>query len=106
MSLLDKKCVPCEGGVSKLSPAEIKKHLPNVKGWSLKDGKLTQTWTFEDFVEASAWLEKIKFLAEAEGHHPDIHWYWNTITLDIITHAISGLSENDFILAAKISALK
>jgi 4a-hydroxytetrahydrobiopterin dehydratase len=104
--LLDKKCVPCEGGVLPLTDGEVKKLLPKVKGWKLSEGKLRRTWVFDDFVQASSWLEKVKFLAEAEGHHPDIHWYWNTVTLELVTHAIKGLSENDFILAAKISALK
>jgi len=103
--LTQKKCAPCEGGVPALTTAEIQKLLPKVKGWTLVNGKLHRTWKFADFVEASAWLEKIKFLAESEGHHPDIHWYWNTITLEMITHAIKGLSENDFILAAKINEL-
>jgi len=88
-----------------LTKSQIEKLMPRVKGWTLKDGKLNRTWKFKDFVEASSWLEKVKFLAEAEGHHPDIHWYWNKITLELITHAIKGLSENDFILAAKINEL-
>ena len=88
-----------------MTKSQIEKLMPRVKGWTLKDGKLNRTWKFKDFVEASSWLEKVKFLAEAEGHHPDIHWYWNKITLELITHAIKGLSENDFILAAKINEL-
>ncbi|MEM3154877.1 MAG: 4a-hydroxytetrahydrobiopterin dehydratase [Candidatus Woesearchaeota archaeon] len=104
--LAKKKCVPCEGGIPALTKAQIEKLMPDVKGWKLANGKLQKTWKFSDFVEASSWLEKVKFLAEAEGHHPDIHWYWNTITLELITHAINGLSENDFILASKINKLK
>jgi 4a-hydroxytetrahydrobiopterin dehydratase len=104
--LASRKCKPCEGGVPPLTKKQAEKLLLKVKGWKLSNGKLRRTWKFADFVEASSWLEKVKFLAEAEGHHPDIHWYWNTITLELITHAINGLSENDFILAAKINALK
>jgi 4a-hydroxytetrahydrobiopterin dehydratase len=104
--LASRKCKPCEGGVPPLTKKQAEKLLLKVKGWNLADGKLRRTWKFGDFVKASSWLEKVKFLAEAEGHHPDIHWYWNTITLELITHAINGLSENDFILAAKINALK
>jgi len=106
IELTKKKCKPCEGGVQSLTKSQIEKLMPRVKGWALKDGKLNRMWKFRDFVEASSWLEKVKFLAEAEGHHPDIHWYWNKITLELITHAIKGLSENDFILAAKINELK
>ena len=105
IDLTKKKCEPCEGGVPPLTKAQIDKLMQQVKGWKLVNGKLHRTWKFADFVEASSWLEKVKFLAEAEGHHPDIHWYWNTITLEMITHAIKGLSENDFILAAKINTL-
>jgi 4a-hydroxytetrahydrobiopterin dehydratase len=97
--------MPCEGEVPPLTAAQVKKLLPKVRGWKLVNGKLHRSYVFKDFVDASAWLERVKFLAEAEGHHPDIHWYWNKITLELITHAIRGLSENDFILAAKINAL-
>jgi 4a-hydroxytetrahydrobiopterin dehydratase len=105
MDLTKKKCKPCEGGVSPLTEKKIAQLMPKVSGWKLVNGKLHKTWKFKDFVEASSWLEKIKFLAESEGHHPDMHWYWNKITLELITHAIKGLSENDFILAAKINEL-
>ena len=106
MNLTTKKCVPCEGGVPPLSEAQLQRFMKMVKGWKLVKGHIQKNYMFKDFVEASSWLEKIKFLAEAQGHHPDIHWSWNTITLDLYTHAIKGLSENDFILAAKINELE
>lgn len=106
MSLTEKKCKPCEGGVSPLSAPQIQRFLRMTKNWKLVSGRLERSYGFKDFVAAASWLEKIKFLAEAEGHHPDIHWTWNKITLVLWTHAINGLSENDFILAAKIDALK
>ncbi|MEK6867644.1 MAG: 4a-hydroxytetrahydrobiopterin dehydratase [Nanoarchaeota archaeon] len=103
--LIQKKCKPCEGGVPALSPEQAQRFLKMTKGWKLVSGRIEKDYIFKDFVDASSWLEKIKFLAEAEGHHPDIHWTWNKITLVLWTHASKGLSENDFILAAKIDAL-
>ena len=105
MSLTTKKCIPCEGGVPSLSPAQAQRFLKSVSGWKLINGHLQKSYKFKNFVAASSWLEKIKFLAEAEGHHPDIHWSWNLITLELWTHAINGLSENDFILAVKINEI-
>lgn len=105
MELVQKKCKPCEGGTPPLTKAEIEKLLPKIEGWKLVEGKLQKTWKFKNFLEAGAWLDKVRVLAEAEGHHPDIHWYWNKITLELVTHAIRGLSENDFIMAAKINKL-
>ncbi len=106
VGLTQKKCKPCEGGMPALSELQVQRFLKMTKGWKLVNGKLERSYTFKDFVEASSWLEKIKFLAEAEGHHPDIHWTWNKITLVLWTHAINGLSENDFIVAAKIEGLE
>lgn len=106
MDLQKKKCKPCEGGVPALSELQSQRFLKMTKGWKLVSGRIEKSYTFKDFVDASSWLEKIKFLSEAEGHHPDIHWTWNKITLVLWTHSIAGLSENDFILAAKIDALK
>jgi len=103
MKLTEQKCKPCEGGVPPLTQEKISKLLPDVPRWKIVDGKLHREFKFKNFVEASSWLEKVKFLAEAEGHHPDIHWYYNKITLELITHAIKGFSDNDFIMAAKIN---
>lgn len=104
--LRSKKCKPCEGGVPALSDLQVQRFLKMTKSWKLVSGKIEKSYSFKDFVDASSWLEKIKFLSEAEGHHPDIHWTWNKITLVLWTHSIGGLSENDFILAAKIDALE
>ena len=104
MELQKKKCTPCEGGVPALSDLQAQHFLKMLKGWKLVSDRIEKDYTFKDFVDASSWLERVKFLAEAQGHHPDIHWMWNKITLVLWTHAIHGLSENDFILAAKIDA--
>jgi len=104
MNLAEKNCKPCEGGVSPLTE-EAKKHLLDVPGWKLNENTIVRDYKFNDFIDAASWLERIKFLAEAQGHHPNIHWSYNKITLELTTHAIGGLSENDFIFAAKVNQL-
>ncbi|MBI2633988.1 MAG: 4a-hydroxytetrahydrobiopterin dehydratase [Parcubacteria group bacterium] len=108
MDLLSKKCVPCEGGVPPLTASEIEKYLPEVPGWQVSPtGEMIwRNWKFKKFSQALAFVNKVGGLAESEGHHPDIQLYnWNRVRLELCTHAIGGLSENDFILAAKINAL-
>lgn len=104
--LTQKKCVPCEGGVPTLGKAEIEKLLTQVSGWSLNGKWITKEFQFKNFVAAMKFVNQVANLAEEEGHHPDIHIHYNRVRLDIWTHAIDGLSENDFILAAKIDALR
>jgi len=105
MALTDKKCVPCEGGVEPFDRAKIEEMLPQVPGWELKNGNLCREFKFKNFVENMKFINKVADLAEEEGHHPDFCVYYNRIEFQIRTHAINGLSENDFILAAKISEL-
>ncbi|MFN4181689.1 MAG: 4a-hydroxytetrahydrobiopterin dehydratase [bacterium] len=103
--LRKKKCLPCEGGVPPMRQDEVEKYLALVPGWR-KDGKwISKEYQFQNFMEAIEFVNKIAGVAEEEGHHPDIHIYYNRVRLDIWTHAINGLSENDFILADKIDAL-
>lgn len=109
MDLIQKKCVACEGGEPPLQPAEIKKLQPQVPDWQVTtvDGhpSLGKTFTFKDFVDSIAFVNKVKDIAESEGHHPDVHIHWNQVRLENWTHATGGLHENDFILAAKINRL-
>lgn len=105
MTLENQHCKPCEGGVAPLASAESKKLLKKTPGWTLERNKIRRTFTFKNFVTAATFLEPVKFLAEREGHHPDIHWSYNKITFELTTHAIKGLSVNDFILAAKINQI-
>jgi 4a-hydroxytetrahydrobiopterin dehydratase len=105
MALRDRKCVPCEGGAAPLSKNEMKPLLAQVEGWSERRQKLHKTRTFADFRDAMAFLGRVADLAEAEGHHPDFCVHYNRVDFTVWTHAIGGLSENDFILAAKIDAL-
>jgi 4a-hydroxytetrahydrobiopterin dehydratase len=106
--LRHRTCRACEGGVPPLSAAEAQALLPSVEGWSLAhDGqRLRRTWVAKNFQAGVDFFDKIAALAEEEGHHPDLHLEgYRNVAVELWTHAIGGLSENDFILAAKINAL-
>ncbi len=105
--LLDKKCVPCEGGVIPFDLSQIHKYQKKVDGWDLvKNEKnvfsLEKKFTFENFIKSQDFVNQVGKISEEEGHHPDISFGWGYAKVVITTHAIEGLSENDFILAAKI----
>lgn len=97
--------MPCEGGVPKLTRDDAEAFLGDVRGWELDGDRIRKTLTFADFREAMAFVNRMADAAEAEGHHPDFCVHWNRVDITIWTHAINGLSENDFILAAKIDRL-
>jgi 4a-hydroxytetrahydrobiopterin dehydratase len=104
-----KHCVPCEGGVDPMSPGTAAEYLQDVPGWHLvgtDPTMLHREWKFRNFVESISFVNRVADIAEEESHHPDIHISWNRVTLELFTHVISGLSENDFIIAAKINELK
>lgn len=106
--LAQKRCVPCEGGEPPLSAKKMREYLRQVPDWTLSlDGAwISHEWTFEDFKDAIGFVRRVADLAEQEGHHPDIRVFsYKRVRLDLSTHAIKGLSLNDFILAAKINAL-
>lgn len=105
--LAQKHCVPCEGGALPLSIVQAKELLRQVSGWALgEDGKwLVKQFKFSNFLEAMGFANKITPVAEREGHHPDVHVSYGKVVVELSTHAIKGLSENDFILAAKIDQL-
>jgi 4a-hydroxytetrahydrobiopterin dehydratase len=95
--------VPCEGGIPALTADEIAALLPQLDGWSVEgDRKLTKSYTFPDFAQALAFVNRAGAVAEEEGHHPDLLLTWGKVGVELTTHAIGGLSENDFILAAKL----
>lgn len=101
-NLINKRCVPHEKMVA-LNQEEIKDYLSQLKeGWTLEDSKIKKLFKFEDFVKAMEFVNKIADVAEQEGHHPDIAIYYNKVEITLWTHFINGLSENDFIVAAKI----
>lgn len=108
MNLTNKKCKPCEGGLPKLSSVEIITFNSQLnKSWQIADElKISKEFIFKDFVHTMNFVNKVAELAEAEGHHPVMHVYFAKVQIELWTHAILGLSENDFILAAKIDEIK
>lgn len=107
MNLLEKKCEPCEGGVEPLKGEKLTPYLSELKNkWTVeKEFKIVYSYKFEDYVKTIAFVNEVAELAEAEGHHPILHVFWGKVDIELWTHSISGLSENDFILAAKIDEL-
>jgi len=106
--LIRKKCTPCEGGTRPLPREEAVKLLSEVEGWVLSDdgGRIRRTWTVKNFMAGIDFFNKVAELAEREGHHPDLHLAgYRNVEVELWTHAIGGLSENDFILAAKIDQI-
>lgn len=103
--LQKKKCLPCEGGVPKMTPEEVAAQLRELPAWRVThDGeRIARDWVVKNFLDGMNFFEAVAELAEDEGHHPDLHLVgYRHVTIEIWTHAIGGLSENDFILAAKI----
>ena len=112
MDLTHKHCVPCEGGMPPLTPDEEDSLFKEVPSWILlRDAgqtmihKLRKQFKFKTFKQAIAFVNKVAEIAEEEQHHPDISIFYNKVQIDLYTHAVGGLSENDFILAAKIDAI-
>jgi 4a-hydroxytetrahydrobiopterin dehydratase len=106
-NLADKACIPCRGGIPPLEVAAAKQLLSQAPSWTLMDDahRIERTFRFPDFKGAIAFVNKVAEIAEAEGHHPDIHFGWGYATVSMHTHKIKGLHENDFIMAAKINRL-
>jgi 4a-hydroxytetrahydrobiopterin dehydratase len=113
--LLKKVCISCEGrGIKPFGLSEIEKYMPQVPGWALSsdedpasglvNARIFKEYKFKDFTGAMNFVDKVAKIAESEGHHPDIHINYNKVLLELTTHAIGGLSENDFIVAAKVDA--
>ena len=104
--LCDLKCVPCRGGVPPLKGEELTKLHAQVEQWDLvEEHHISRAFRFPDFVTALAFVNRIGELAEQQGHHPDIHLSWGRVQVKIHTHKIDGLTESDFVLAAKIDRL-
>ena len=106
-NLTQKHCVPCEGGVEPLGTSEIEALKSQLnQEWSVIDGmKLRRQFRFDTFLEAIEFVNKIAPIAEAEQHHPDIYVFFNKVQIELFTHAIGGLHENDFVVASKIDQL-
>ena len=107
--LLKKKCIPCEGkGIKSFDKERAEEYMTDVPGWVLSEDykKISKEFKFADFIGAVNFVERVADVAEMEGHHPDIHIFYNRVLLELSTHSIGGLSENDFIVASKIDAYK
>ena len=108
--LLEKKCVPCEGGTLPFDISEIHKYQKKVDGWSVRRNEkkvyfLEKNFVFKNFISSQNFITKVGEVSEQENHHPDISFGWGYAKILITTHTIEGLSENDFILAAKIDQI-
>ena len=109
MALADKKCIPCEGGVPPLTQEKAGALLKELSPeWMLVDGArlLARSFTFKNFKQTMVFVNKVADIAEEEGHHPDMSVGYGTLGIELTTHAIGGLSENDFILASKVDRIK
>ena len=105
-NLAAKKCVPCEGGTPPLQGDKIQEYLREIEGWEVQENKrITKTFKFKTFRESIDFVNQVAGLAEQENHHPDIIIRYTRVTLELTTHAMKGLSENDFIMASKIDLL-
>jgi 4a-hydroxytetrahydrobiopterin dehydratase len=107
MSLTQKTCTPCQGGIPPLTLGEAEALLSQARGWRLLENgtRLERRFAFQTFVAALAFVNRVGDLAEAEGHHPDITFGWGYASVLFYTHKIGGLHENDFIMAAKVNEL-
>lgn len=106
--LIHKKCLPCEGGVDPISKEAAEAQLTNLPGWHLThDGqRIRKDWRVKNFMAGMEFFNRCAVIAEEDGHHPDLHLEgYRNVSVELWTHAIGGLSENDFILAAKIDQL-
>ena len=108
--LKDKRCIPCDGGIPGFKIAEIHKYLKMVDGWKVESDEdkvyyLIKEFKFKNFLESQSFINKVGEIAELEGHHPDISFGWGYAKIKIFTHAIKGLHESDFVLAAKVDAI-
>tara|TARA_B110000444_G_C18504679_1_gene439462 strand:+ start:55 stop:396 length:342 start_codon:yes stop_codon:yes gene_type:complete len=108
--LYKKKCIACEGNTIPFDVSEIHKYLKKIDGWDVKNNNnenyyLEKNFKFKDFKESQDFINSVGGIAEAEGHHPDLYFGWGYAKVKIFTHAIQGLAESDFILAAKIDQI-
>jgi 4a-hydroxytetrahydrobiopterin dehydratase len=105
--LMQRHCRACEGGVPAMNAEEVRKHLQALPQWRLGDGRsICRDWRVKDFATALDFFARVGQVAEAEDHHPDLHLTgYRNVSIELSTHAVGGLTENDFILAAKIDRL-
>ena len=109
-NLHEKKCIPCEGGIPAFNIDEINEYLKKIDNWNVKEDDknkfyLIKEFKFKNFLESQNFINKVGEISEKEGHHPDIWFGWGYAKIKIYTHAIKGLHESDFILAAKVDKI-
>lgn len=105
IDLARSRCKPCEGGVAPLRPEEAHNLVKQVPGWQLEDRRIARSYAFKTHYQAVAFVNAIAWISHREDHHPDVELGYNTVRVRYTTHAIDGLSVNDFICAAKVDAL-
>ena len=98
-------CKPCEGGTSPLSPAESERYLTGLTGWEHAEGMIAKRFEFKNYCQTMAFVNAVAWIAQSQGHHPDLEVSYRSCRVSYTTHAIGGLSENDFICAARVDAL-
>ncbi|HTJ97719.1 MAG TPA: 4a-hydroxytetrahydrobiopterin dehydratase [Rhodocyclaceae bacterium] len=103
--LTQRRCIPCEGGIPPLSAEAAQALLKEINGWQIENGQLIKTFKFKNYYETISFVNASAWISNNEDHHPDLAVGYNACTVSYITHAIKGLSDNDFICAAKIDAL-
>lgn len=107
MTLAERHCVACRGGLPRLEPGALATGLAELPGWALAEGgaRLARRFTFKDFVQAMRFVNAMAEVAEREGHHPDFSVHWNRVDVTLWTHDAGGLTENDLVMAARVGAL-
>ena len=100
-----KKCKPCEGGARPFPAKKVRQYLRQIEGWSFKKGKIGRDFMFKNYYETISFVNAVAWICHREDHHPDIEFGYKTCRVSFWTHAIGGISENDFICAAKINEL-
>ncbi len=103
--LRQKTCRPCEGGVSPMTDSQIQRYLEQVNGWEYKEGEIVRNFTFKNYYETMAFVNAVAWVSHKENHHPLLEVGFRNCAIKYSTHAIQGISENDFICAAKVDAL-
>jgi 4a-hydroxytetrahydrobiopterin dehydratase len=105
VALAERKCVPCEGGVDPLTSDQIENLLGDLNGWAFVDDHIEKTYTFANYYETISFVNAVAWVSNQEGHHPNLEVNFRDAKVKYWTHAIGGMSENDFICAAKVDAL-